>query len=85
MKNGERRWIELCVQAALVKDSEERERNLQELSAFARTTLAAKGLGCGSQPWRSIKALQKNPGARNAGTLCASTHESAGEGTNFAA
>ena len=32
MKNGERRWVELCVQAALTKTPEERERILQELA-----------------------------------------------------
>ena len=32
MKNGERRWVELCVQAALAKTPEERERILQELA-----------------------------------------------------
>ena len=32
MKNGERRWVELCGQAALAKTPEERERILQELA-----------------------------------------------------
>ena len=32
MKNGERRWVELCAQAAAAKDPEERERILQELA-----------------------------------------------------
>ena len=32
MKNGKRRWVELCVQAAAAKDPEERARILQELA-----------------------------------------------------
>lgn len=32
MKNGERRWVELCAQAGAAKDPEERERILQELA-----------------------------------------------------
>ena len=32
MKNGEHRWVELCVQAALAKTPEERKRILQELA-----------------------------------------------------
>ena len=31
-KNGDRRWVELCLQAAEAKDHEERERILQELA-----------------------------------------------------
>lgn len=32
MKNGERRWIELCAQAGVAKDTDERARILQELA-----------------------------------------------------
>ena len=32
MKDGERRWVELCAQAGAAKDPDERERILQELA-----------------------------------------------------
>jgi hypothetical protein len=32
MKNGERRWVELCAEAAVAKDTEERARILRELA-----------------------------------------------------